>query len=82
MLLLPGNVAYNKTATQQGTYGKQTADLAVDGLVKYAKSCAHPFAKNCATTPSRPAAWWQVDLGVLHRIYNVTVYGDDEYIRK
>ena len=70
-LIIPGNVAYNKSAVQTGVWGELTADKAVDGLLdshgEGNRYCAHP------NTPNNPAMW-TVDLGDSHRLYNITIY--------
>ncbi len=66
-----GNVAHNKPTMQAGLAEGHTSWRAVDGNIDTNQdhgSCAHP------DDDSRNPAWWRVDLGKLHRIYNVTIY--------
>ena len=75
----PGNLAYGKQAVQSGTKNTQfSADGAVDG-----NTTTDMDSGSCSqTTKSKDGAWWQVDLGALHVIHNVTIYnrGDGECI--
>jgi hypothetical protein len=43
------------------------------GLTNQNGFCAHPYSDNPNNTVS-----WTVDLGSLHRIYNVTVYNTND----
>ncbi len=68
-----GNVAYNKNADQSGSWDDNHASGAVDGNRNRkmdAGSCAHPDSTN-------GPAWWRVDLGSPHVIYNVTIINRD-----
>ena len=72
-----GNIGYNKSATQSGTYKTNTADLALDGRGYGAGRsgigwCAHTHASDLS--PTDTAAYWTVDLGKRHQIINVTIY--------
>ena len=64
-----GNVAFQKTAWQTGTWNGLEASYAVDGKGYTANQeyCAHP-------DPLSPPGCWAVDLGAVHRIFNVTIY--------
>ena len=70
---VPGNVAYNKTATQgEGTRPNSGAELANNGNHNpfFADGiCAHPIDK---VQPLEPA-WWQVDLGNTYVILSVNI---------
>ncbi len=61
-----GNIGYNKSTSQTLDYGDYTSDRAVDGITDN-PSCAHTYVQV-------NRVWWRVDLGQLHRIYNVTLY--------
>ena len=85
IILLSGNVAYNKTAHQIGTYkdnvhvGYQThvALRAVDGDIGPILAdgcCAHP-----ADDVNRQPAWWSVDLGDLYQINSIVFFARNEY---
>ncbi|ELT96333.1 hypothetical protein CAPTEDRAFT_209120, partial [Capitella teleta] len=67
-----GNVAYGKPTNQSGTYKEYVSSRGVDGILgnpnNNNKDCAHP--KNTL----KKAAWFYVDLGSVHQIFNVTVY--------
>ena len=62
-------------AAQSGTWsGRDVASRAVDGNTNarlMSGFCAHP------DEPGQQQAWWMVDLGALHQIYNVTVFNRD-----
>ncbi len=75
----PGNVAYNKSTEQTGAWGGHTSERAVDGDTRTDQglgSCAHPY------DPNITQAWWRVDMGSLHMIYNVTIYNTNAWIGK
>ncbi|ELU04890.1 hypothetical protein CAPTEDRAFT_207121 [Capitella teleta] len=67
-----GNVAYGKPTNQSGTHREYYSSQGVDGILGNTSNsiqvCAHP--KN----PTNNAAWFYVDLGSVHQIFNVTVY--------
>ncbi len=67
----PGNVAYNKPTNYTGKEEPtDRSDEVVDGRVS-GEGCR--FVN--LTSHRRPRdPFWQVDLGALYRIYNVTVY--------
>ena len=68
-----GNVAYGKTARQSGQYANYAPDYGVDGVLGSSPgdgnaNCAHP------DNDDGEAAWFVVDLGSIHRIFNVTLF--------
>ncbi|ELU04636.1 hypothetical protein CAPTEDRAFT_198086 [Capitella teleta] len=66
-----GNVAYGKPTNQSGTYKEYVSSRGVDGILgnpNNNRDCAHP------DNPTKKAAWFYVDLGSVHEIFNVTVY--------
>ena len=70
---VPGNVAYNKTATQgEGTRPNSGAELANNGNHNpiFADGiCAHPIDYSNRKEP----AWWQVDLGYTYVVLSVNI---------
>jgi hypothetical protein len=68
-----GNVALNKDAYQVKTFGQFKAEGAVNGLLGTHLKAAHPDSHDNSIP-----AWWMVDLGTEHKIYNVTVYNTFE----
>ena len=72
MISFSGNVAYQKTASQPGSYAGLVASYAVDGQLGDQshgnKFCAHP--KNTENA----AASWTVDLGDTYTVASVTIY--------
>lgn len=74
-----GNVAYGKRTNQSGSYQGQTSNRAVDGNIVInsgdaMKTCAHPYTWDV----DGGNAWWYVDLGSVHQVYNVTVFNTDD----
>ncbi|ELU02340.1 hypothetical protein CAPTEDRAFT_195227 [Capitella teleta] len=63
---LDGNVAYGKVTEQSGVWGGFTSNYGVDG--RLGSSCAH------LANLDGLAAWYCVDLGSLHKIFNVVLY--------
>ncbi|ELU13795.1 hypothetical protein CAPTEDRAFT_198810 [Capitella teleta] len=61
-----GNVAYGKVTEQSGVWGGFTSNYGVDG--RLGSSCAH------LANLDGLAAWYCVDLGSLHKIFNVVLY--------
>ena len=75
IIILLGNQAYMKTATQgPSTWPSEfdnTPDRAVDGNLNPIiddDSCAHPLAVDNVEGP-----WWQVDLGARFAIVSVNI---------
>ena len=66
-----GNVAYMKTAVHLETFRNHTANRSVDGDINPdwvgGQSCSYSFKLGFRN-------WWQVDLGDLHVVFNVTIY--------
>ena len=60
------DVALQKSTNQSGQYDVYDSRRAVDGDIN---NCAQPLA-----VPSSDYAWWQVDLGDLYVVTNVTIY--------
>ena len=82
-MFLSGNVAYNKTAHQIGTYRDNAeykdhvASRAVDGDIGpnlAHRHCAHP-----ADDVNMKPAWWSVDLGDLYQINDIVFFARDGY---
>ena len=71
-MIISGNVAYQKTASQSGTSFQHPPELAVDGDT-YQKLDAGRYCANPSGGTRDNPAWWQVDLGQEHVVYNVTV---------
>ena len=75
---ITGNVAYHKRADQVGDFLSYNATFAVDGKLDpdwyWGQSCAFVDSGDNDT-----AAWWYVDLGSQHEIYEMTVFIREEY---
>ena len=72
-----GNVAFQKSASQIGTFDSTDANRSVDGYVDGQNDrCSHPLAE------SGTNAWWMVDLGDNYVISKVTIYSGLENARK
>ncbi len=77
--LFTGNVAYNKLTELNGV-AHRGPDPAVDGILQGdwpGDGCAY-YRYN--TSISRPR--WQVDLGALYRVYNITLFIPDRHESK
>ena len=69
-------MAYGKTASQVGAWGRYVASLAVDGDIRPGLgngSCSHPDNVN------RQPAWWSVDLGDVYQINSIVFFARNEY---
>ena len=62
------NIALNKTATQSSDWGG-IADKAVDG-----NTDGNYYNASITHTNNDPGAWWQVDLGAVYDITDITLY--------
>ena len=73
---ISGNIALGKTATSGPVYSYRGSGRAVDGNTNpnagQDGSCFHHDWTS-------GTAWWMVDLGVPHVIYNVTIYNQQNY---
>ncbi len=75
MKLTAGNIAYNKSAEQVGTYDGLIADLAVDGDTTPDRNNRHCAAARSFT----PGVWWEVDLGGLYTMDRIVVFNNNAY---
>jgi hypothetical protein len=73
VLLLVGNAAYRKTVTVSSADSEMTRDRLVDGDKDSTISCFQ-FVQN--TGP----AWWMVDLGAVHEIQFVSLFGRQDMV--
>ena len=64
-----GNVAYKKQVSARTVWGGQLTERAVDGDIDGESTTCYKSGSTSST------AWWMLDLGASHVIYNVTVYG-------
>ena len=72
MCIFVGNIAYKKRATHKALRpGSHAPHNAVDGIIVGMNGAVCPFT-HTSWGDGYPA-WWQVDLGRLHIIYNITV---------
>ena len=62
-------VARGKHTQQSSTIGAGVSQMAVDG-----RRLAHAHDGSATHTHTDSQAWWQVDLGAVHTITNVTIY--------
>ena len=69
-----------KNTSQVGAYSGQVASRAVDGVAtpNDANHCAHPDT----TDTGESIAWWEVDLGDIYVINNITIVNGHESKRK
>ena len=68
------DVALQKSTNQSGQYLNYNSSLAVDGDIN---TCAQPLAASRSDY-----AWWQVNLGDLYVVTNVTIYNANADISK
>ena len=79
--MLAGNIAYRKMASQGATFSgnKWGPSKATDGATigtMWDGTCSYSLM-----VPETQPAWWQVDLGGPHVIFNVTVYNNEPYCK-
>ena len=68
LVCISGNLAFKKSASQVGTYGRMIANRSVDGYIDGENNhCSHPLSKN-------NNAWWMVDLGAISVIHSVNIF--------
>ena len=83
LCFLSGNVAYNKTAHQIGTYRDNAdykdhaASMAVDGDI--GPNLAGGYCSHPADDDNRQPAWWSVDLGDLYQITDIVFFARNAY---
>ncbi|XP_070182356.1 uncharacterized protein, partial [Littorina saxatilis] len=74
------NVATNKTYSQISNYFyKGAASNAADGNTAGSEeACSHTNVTDGVIVPSDEYHWWQVDLGRIYPVHNITVWARDK----